>query len=59
MFHIMQNAIKHLSHHKKDLNKEDTNILAHFSTCMYEYEDEPTFEEALSVSRSINGQNVT
>jgi hypothetical protein len=48
----MQNAIKHLCHHKKHLNKEDTNILADFSACMYEYEAEPTFEEAFSVLRS-------
>jgi deoxycytidylate deaminase len=51
-FHIMQNAIKHLCHHKKDLNKEDTNILTDFSACMYEDEGEPTFEEAFSVLRS-------
>lgn len=44
----MQNAIKHLPRTKK----EDTNILSDFRACMYEYEDEATFEEAFSTIRS-------
>lgn len=44
----MQNAIKHLPRTKK----EDTNILSDFSACMYEYEDEATFEETFSTIRS-------
>jgi transposase-like protein len=47
-FHIMQNATKHLPLKKK----EDTNILSNFSTCMYDYEDEATFEEAFNILRS-------
>jgi transposase-like protein len=47
-FHIMQNATKHLPLKKK----EDTNILSDFSACMYDYEDEATFEEALNILRS-------
>jgi hypothetical protein len=36
----MQNAIKHLI----EPDKEEYNILSDFSACMYEYEDEATFE---------------
>ncbi|KAL6609544.1 hypothetical protein ACP70R_039513 [Stipagrostis hirtigluma subsp. patula] len=47
-FHIMQNAVKHLSNHS---NKE-SNLLADFSACMYEYEDKVTFEEAFEATRA-------
>jgi hypothetical protein len=40
-FHIMQNAIKHLSNEKKS---NDSSILANFSACMFEYEDKEKFE---------------
>lgn len=32
--------------------RKKTNILSDFSACMYEYEDEATFEEAFSTIRS-------
>ncbi|XP_062182129.1 protein FAR1-RELATED SEQUENCE 5-like [Phragmites australis] len=48
-FHIMQNAVKHLARLKSD---NDSNILADFSACVYEYDDETTFEEAFSALRS-------
>ena len=35
----------------EDSNKEP-NILLDFSACMYEYEDEATFEEAFNTMRS-------
>jgi zinc finger SWIM domain-containing protein 3 len=47
-FHIMQNAVKHLPHTKSD----GPNILGEFSACMFEYEDEITFEKAFSALRS-------
>ena len=53
-FHIMQNDVKHLAEaddeesctppkRKGEDNKEELSILADFSACMYEYEDEATF----------------
>lgn len=47
-FHIMQNVVKHLPHTKSD----GSNILGEFSACMFEYEDEITFEKAFSALRS-------
>ncbi|XP_062201502.1 protein FAR1-RELATED SEQUENCE 5-like [Phragmites australis] len=46
-FHIMQNAIKHLTQEKN----EESSILSYFSACMYEYEDEAKFEEAFDMMR--------
>jgi zinc finger SWIM domain-containing protein 3 len=61
----MQNAIKHLHEEeseeeneekrkgKKKKNKEkdeDTNILADFSACMFEYEDREEFEQKFDLS---------
>jgi hypothetical protein len=44
----MQNAVKHLVQH----DKEESSILSYFSACMYEYEDEATFEHAFNVMRA-------
>ena len=49
-FHIMQNAIRHLPHKKKD--EDGPNVLADFSACMYKYEEEEAFEEAFNAIRS-------
>ncbi|XP_062205227.1 protein FAR1-RELATED SEQUENCE 5-like [Phragmites australis] len=46
-FHIMQNAIKHLTQEKN----EESSVLSYFSACMYEYEDEAKFEEAFDMMR--------
>jgi hypothetical protein len=62
-FHIMQNAAKHLSesnneesstfpNHIEENNQKEPSILADFSACMYEYEDEATFEHAFNVMRT-------
>jgi zinc finger SWIM domain-containing protein 3 len=62
-FHIMQNAVKHLaetddeeSSASAEQEAEDSNnepsILSDFSACMYEYEDEATFEHAFDIMRS-------
>ena len=66
-FHIMQNAIKHLSPvkgteeeegEKKDEGEqeeegdEESHILYDFSACMFEHEDERSFEEAFQNMRS-------
>jgi zinc finger SWIM domain-containing protein 3 len=61
-FHIMQNAVKHLAEaddkesctppkRKAEDSKEEPSILTCFSACMYEYEDEVTFQEAFNVMR--------
>ena len=59
----MQNAVKHLAEHYDDesatspkqevkgSNKEPS-ILSDFSACMYEYEDEETFEQAFNSMRT-------
>jgi transposase-like protein len=47
-FHIMQNAVKHLV----QPDKEESSILSDFSACMYEYEDEATFEHAFNIMRT-------
>ncbi|XP_066346684.1 protein FAR1-RELATED SEQUENCE 5-like isoform X4 [Miscanthus floridulus] len=62
-FHIMQNAVKHLAEPEKDESstsskdvvegtEEESNILADFSVCMYEYEDEETFKNAFDIMRT-------
>jgi zinc finger SWIM domain-containing protein 3 len=62
-FHIMQNAVKHLAEpddeesnaSPKDVdedNEKEPNILSDFSACMFEYEDEKTFEAAFSIMRT-------
>jgi zinc finger SWIM domain-containing protein 3 len=62
-FHIMQNAVKHLAEpddeesnaSPKDVdedNEKEPNILSDFSACMFEYEDEETFEAAFSIIRT-------
>ncbi|KAJ3704599.1 hypothetical protein LUZ61_008304 [Rhynchospora tenuis] len=43
-WHIMENATGHLSSY----NRNEFNMLAKFSACMYEYEDEAEFEEAFA-----------
>jgi hypothetical protein len=47
-FHIMQNAVKHLAHTRRD----ESSTLAELSACMYEYEDVKTFEETFGNLRS-------
>ena len=59
----MQNAVNHLAElddeesgsspkqEVEDSNKEPS-ILSDFSACMYEYEDEATFEDAFNIMRS-------
>ncbi|XP_010233013.1 protein FAR1-RELATED SEQUENCE 5-like [Brachypodium distachyon] len=57
-FHIMQNAVKHLSRHREKEEEEEeeeddgSNILADFSACMFEYEDKAKFEEAFDIMRT-------
>lgn len=62
-FHIMQNAVKHVAELEDEEssnspkqtaedNKEERSILADFSACMFEYEDEETFEQAFSTIRA-------
>ncbi|XP_052138422.1 protein FAR1-RELATED SEQUENCE 5-like [Oryza glaberrima] len=47
-FHIMENAIKHLSQQEN----EGSSILSDFSACMFEYEDMADFEETFDTMRS-------
>jgi zinc finger SWIM domain-containing protein 3 len=54
-FHIMQNAVKHLSNGKNDdddKEKEEPHILSEFSACMYNIEDKGAFAEAFDIIRS-------
>nr|AAP55110.2 transposon protein, putative, unclassified, expressed [Oryza sativa Japonica Group] len=63
-FHIMQNAAKHLAEvdNKEESstspeqivedNEKEPSILADFSACMFEYEDEETFEQAFNTIRA-------
>jgi len=62
-FHIMQNAAKHLNEadeeksntspkQKAEDNEKEPSILADFSACMFEYEDEETFEQAFNTIRA-------
>jgi zinc finger SWIM domain-containing protein 3 len=62
-FHIMQNAVKHLAEPNNEEscaspkqevedNNKEPHILVDFSACMYEYEDEATFEDAFNIMRS-------
>ena len=62
-FHIMQNAAKHLNEadeeesntspkQKAEDNEKEPSILAYFSACMFEYEDEETFEQAFNTIRA-------
>jgi hypothetical protein len=59
-FYIMQNVVKHLAKvddeesctplkRKAVDSKEEPCILVDFSACMYEYEDEATFQEAFNI----------
>ncbi|WVZ96062.1 hypothetical protein U9M48_041745 [Paspalum notatum var. saurae] len=61
-FHIMQNAVKHLAepdneepstspNHASESCDKEPSILSDFSACMYEYEDEATFEHAFNIMR--------
>jgi hypothetical protein len=50
IFHIMQNATKHL-HEDKLENNEDNDILSYFSACMHEYEDIAEFEHKFELMR--------
>jgi zinc finger SWIM domain-containing protein 3 len=52
-WHISQNALKHLSsqNEEESEDEEESNILADFSSCMYEYEQEADFEEAFDAMR--------
>ena len=43
-WHLMQNGIKHIGH----LMKGEFHFLIDFKRCMYEYDEEPQFEEAWS-----------
>lgn len=58
-FHIMQNAVKHLVQlgkeesntspdHTAEVSEKESSILTDFSACMYEYEDEATFDTHLT-----------
>ncbi|XP_039834243.1 protein FAR1-RELATED SEQUENCE 5-like [Panicum virgatum] len=62
-FHIMENAAKHLNEadeeesntspkQKAEDNEKEPSILADFSACMFEYEDEETFEQAFNTIRA-------
>jgi zinc finger SWIM domain-containing protein 3 len=63
-FHIMQNAVKHLSpvkgedeiesenEDKSEKEEEESHILSDFSACMYGYEDKAVFQEAFDIMRS-------
>jgi zinc finger SWIM domain-containing protein 3 len=63
-FHIMQNAVKHLSlvkgedeiefenKDKSEKEDEESQILSDFSACMYVYEDKAVFQEAFDIMRS-------
>jgi len=55
-FHIMQNAVKHLSNNKNDEN-EESHILLDFSACMYNIEDKEAFEEAFDSMRNKVDKN--
>jgi hypothetical protein len=59
----MQNVVNHLAEannkesctppkRKAEDSKEEPNILTDFSACMYEYEDEATFQEAFNIMRT-------
>ncbi|WVZ78630.1 hypothetical protein U9M48_026311 [Paspalum notatum var. saurae] len=59
----LQNAVKHLSKpeneesssspkHLSEGSEKEPSILADFSACMYEYEDEATFEHAFNIMRT-------
>ncbi|XP_044332051.1 protein FAR1-RELATED SEQUENCE 5 [Triticum aestivum] len=61
-FHIMMNAVKHLSPVKddekdegeveeEDEGEEESHILSDFSACMYGYEDKAAFQEAFDNMR--------
>jgi hypothetical protein len=55
VFHLSQNALKHLSRYQADgMNTfaDGSNILAVFMTCMYKIGDEAEFEAAFSSMRS-------
>jgi zinc finger SWIM domain-containing protein 3 len=63
IFHIMQNAVKHLHEEnddekkkekKKEMNEEEleeASILSYFSACMFEYEDFAEFEQNFTLMR--------
>jgi zinc finger SWIM domain-containing protein 3 len=59
----MQNAVKHLAEldddessasleHVEEDNENEPSILSNFSACMFEYEDEETFDDAFSIMRT-------
>lgn len=57
-FHIMQNAVRHVSPIKGEEDDEneqgedkESHILTDFAACMYEYEDRAIFEEAFANMR--------
>ena len=63
----MQNVVKHLSEaddeesstspkQTTEDNEKESSILADFSACMYEYEDETTFQEAFNIMRTKAGK---
>lgn len=47
-FHIMQNAVKHLS----QLENEGPSLLSDFTSCMFKYEDNEKFEQEFNTIRS-------
>jgi hypothetical protein len=55
VFHLSQNAVKHLSRYQVDGSNtfaDESNILADFMACIYEIDDEAEFEAAFSSMRS-------
>jgi hypothetical protein len=55
VFHLSQNALKHLSRYQVDGSNtfaDGLNILANFMTCMYEIDDKAEFEVVFSSMRS-------
>ena len=59
----MQNVVKHLAEgddeesstspkQTTEENDKEPSIIADFSACMYEYEDEKTFEQAFNTIRA-------
>jgi len=62
-FHIMQDAVKHLAEaddeesstspkQTTEDNEKELSILVDFSACMFEYEDEETFEQSFDTIRA-------
>ena len=50
-FHIMQNAVKHLTQVGVEDEEKEPHILTDFGACMYGYEDKAAFEEVFDNMR--------